>query len=99
MRLILSDSSEVEVELDHPEGAFDAQGMTVEEKKASFTEALQTGGTILKDAIENLHVQLKDNLPKKLELQIGIKFSVEGNVILAKGTSESAVSVKATWGS
>jgi hypothetical protein len=98
MKLVLSDATEVEVEYDGPEGAFDTQGMELEDKKASFANAVRTGGTILKDAIGSLNAELQNNPPSKLELQIGLKFGVEGNVVVAKGTAEAIISVNATWG-
>lgn len=97
MKIILSDSTEVEVECYPVNGAFDTQGINLESKIVSFSKFIHAGSTILKDAMGSIQNELDKNLLQSLEVQIGLKFGAEGNVILSKGTAEAAISIKAIW--
>lgn len=97
MKIILSDSSEIEIEPSISGGDFGAQSVDWEKRRIQFQDAIQSGSTILKDSISALRSNLKNNLPESLEIEIGLKFGAEGNLILAKGTAEASITIKATW--
>lgn len=97
MKIILSDNTEVEVECYPISGAFDTQGINLESKKVFFSKSIHAGSIILKDAIESIQNELEKNKPHSIEIQIGLNFGTEGNVIFSKGTAEAAISIKATW--
>lgn len=97
MKIILSDHTEVEVECYPVDSVFDTQGIDLESKKVKFSEFMDSGSTIIKDTIESIQTKLEKNLLHSIEIQIGLKFGAEGNVILSKGTAEAAISIKATW--
>jgi hypothetical protein len=97
MRLLLSDSTEVEVEVTGQDSAFDAQGVTLNDAKASFSKSMETASVLLKDAIANVKAGLNEVMPDTLEISLGVKFGAEGNLIVSKGSAEANMSFKATW--
>jgi hypothetical protein len=99
VKIVLSDKTKIDVELTEGGGAFDTQAGLghLKDKEIVFQDAMRTGGTLIKDAVESIQSQLLNNKPDSLELQVGLKLGAEGNLIVSKGTAEAAVSIKATW--
>jgi hypothetical protein len=102
MRFVLNDGTEVEMETDAEPMAPGSRttmrgGNPVAGAQRSFQEAL----VAVKQTISTTVVQLRDAFPDRpdeLEIEFGIKASVEANgLILAKAAGEASFTVKALW--
>ena len=102
MRFVLDDGTEVELETDTASAPVD-QGPTmrgggpVAGAQRSFQEALGA----IKKTVAAAMTELRDAFPDRpdeLEIEFGIKASMEANgLILAKAAGEASFTVKALW--
>jgi hypothetical protein len=104
MRFVLDDGTEVEMEteaepvaLPHRGGPTFRGGNPAVGAQRSFHEALGA----VKKTVATAILELRDSFPDRpdeLEIEFGIKASVEANgLILAKAAGEASFTVKALW--
>jgi hypothetical protein len=61
----------------------------------SLKEALAPVSEVISATLEAL--SRKDLRPNKLEVELGLKFSGDANIIISKVSGEVALKIKATW--
>jgi Trypsin-co-occurring domain 1 len=85
----------VEVEEEQLSGPVPAAspGDLAGEAKMSFDEATAKLGPIARIVLD----QVKDLGPQEIGVELGIKFSAEAGIILAKTSAEGTCTVKLTW--
>lgn len=101
MRFVLDDGTEIEMETDAdplaPGHRTMRGGNPVVGAQRSFQEALG----VVKKTVATAIIELRDaftDRPDELEIEFGIKASVEANgLILAKAAGEASFTVKALW--
>lgn len=102
MRFVLDDGTEVEIETDTgptPPASGPAMrgGNPVAGAQRSFQEAMGAVKKTVAAAITELRDAFPDR-PDELEIEFGIKASMEANgLILAKAAGEASFTVKALW--
>ena len=97
MKIKLSDSTEIDIQVNTNTSDFSAQGFMDTAMTAIHFSKLDIAGTFLKDTISNLTAKLKDNLPDELEIGVCLTNGAEGNIIISKGSAEANISIKAVW--
>jgi len=98
MKIILSDSTELEIEEQSTTNGFRAQRLIDTDKPiVHFAKSLDAAGMFFKDTIAKINAKLHDDLPDELEVAIGLKVGAEGSVIISKGSAEANISLRAVW--
>jgi hypothetical protein len=93
----LSDGYVVIFPADGAGGAFEAQGMGPEEVKANLSEISRRTAQLLSETVGGIKAALTSVAPSELEIEIGVKISKEGSIIIVSGKAEASLSIKATW--
>jgi hypothetical protein len=97
MRFVLDDGTEVEMETDSGPGPTMRGGGPVAGAQRSFEQAMGAVKKTVAAAILELRDAFPDR-PDELEIEFGIKASMEANgLILAKAAGEASFTVKALW--
>lgn len=104
MRFVLDDGTEVEIEADagvpavrHESTMRSGGEAPVERASRSFEAALDTVKRTVWAAVRELRDAFPDR-PDELEVEFGIKASIEANaLIVAKAAGEASFVVKAVW--
>ncbi|MFG1887501.1 CU044_2847 family protein [Micromonospora sp. NPDC049051] len=74
-------------------------GRGVERVQDLFAQAESVVGRLAEAAIKaGRSVAVKSARPTQIEIQIGVKFSAQGHVIIARGSGEASLAVKVIYG-
>lgn len=65
-------------------------GKNIEELLSTFINSIISSSY-------NVFVENSDNKPNEMEMKFGIKFSIEGNIYLAKSSNETNFEVTLKW--
>lgn len=101
MRFVLDDGTEVEIEVDAAPSAdpstITRSGAPVERAQRSFEQAMGTVKKTVAAAVREMRDAFPER-PDELEVEFGIKASLEANgLVLAKAAGEASFIVKAVW--
>ncbi len=72
-----------------------ATGKQLNKATNTLKETLRPVSEIIQSTVQS--VKETEISPNKLEIELGLKFSANGNVIVSKVSGEVALKIKATW--
>ena len=86
------DGDEILVEIEDPQSDTSNFSRDSEESFEPAFEKIRKFGSLLQSKLAQMETK-----PKEASIEIGIKISAEGGIIIAKGSTEAHLKVKLTW--
>jgi hypothetical protein len=72
-------------------------GNVVEHAQGAFDRATKTISSVSKSMVQAVHSLQGENRPNEFSLEFGIKFKVDGSVMIASSSGEATLTVKMVY--